>query len=87
MKIVVTEGYLSMGGKLCRRGEILDVADDLAARLIAGGTVAASGASPAAVAVQEDSPVPGDDVTEEITLPEADPAAAVTSGKRGRAKR
>ncbi|WP_295163416.1 hypothetical protein [Selenomonas sp. F0473] len=106
MKIVVTDGYLSMGGKLYGGGEIVTVDDTLAARLIAAGTVTVEGESLAADAVQEDSSTADndsaedtttddaqadhmtpDEAAEEMTLPEVDPAAAVTSGKRGRGKK
>lgn len=101
MKVIVKRFCLSHDGRIYRAGEVADIADEkLARRLVAqsDGTMDffASSPAPADDELDADQEPRGEDVGEDeetselsdaVEIPAADPAAAVTSGKRSGKRR
>ena len=80
MKVTVIKGYVGFNRKVYGQGTVLDMEKTEAARLLSEGVVAAAGenAQPTAVeaATVEDTPA------DEMTLPDANPAAAIKRGSK-----
>lgn len=82
MKVKVVEGYVSFARKVYGPGTVLEMGTEDAAYLIAQGVAAEADAGAPAVAPQmaeAAAPAAGSD---EMTLPDVDPAAAVKTGSK-----
>lgn len=79
MKVTVIEGYVGFNRKVYGRGAVLDMEKTEAVRLLSEGVVVAAGEDAQSTAVEaetvEDAP------SDEMTLPDANPEAAIKKRK------
>lgn len=82
MKVTVIKGYVGFNRKVYGRGAVLDMEKTEAMRLLSEGVVAAAGENAQPTAVKAEAEAVEDAPSDEMTLPDANPAAAIKKGSK-----